>query len=431
MDLNETIHAFEEKNKRLILLQKVCNTLRGSMEVEEIFKLIGEGLTKDLGYKYFIVALVDKKANTLVDRFVSQLPHIINKVEKLINQKLIGHKIPLDETHIPHLKQLQKGEAVIFYDFADLLGPLFGTFVGRTLQKLLGTNLAISQPLMAKDELIGNMLIFSSKKEISEEEKELISTLAATAAISINQTQTVTSLQKAYEEISRLNDLRTNLLARVSHEYRTPITIIQGYAEILLNYFPEDSEQREFSQSIMNECSHLIFLVNRMIDLTKIEQSRFKMNFTQVDIQAILKKAVLGKKVEFEKKKIELETKIHEVLPLVTADELKIKRVFLDILDNALKFTPKGGKVRVETKLHPDSIDVIISDTGIGIKKEHLERIFDEFYQADSSSTREFGGLGIGLSIVKHIMNMHKGKLWIKSEEGGGTEVVVRLMVME
>ncbi|MFH1562899.1 MAG: hybrid sensor histidine kinase/response regulator [Nitrospirota bacterium] len=240
-----------------------------------------------------------------------------------------------------------------------------------------------------------------------------------------------TDLFTMQKEINKLHELKSNLLSRVSHEFRTPITIIQGYAEILRDYFPADSKQKEFIQHILTECHHIIALVNRMIDLTKLEQSRFKVNFAPIDILAILKKAILEKETGFEEKKIELETEIHKSLPLVLADEPKIERVFSHILDNALKFTPEGGKVKVETKLHPDSIDFVISDTGVGIKKEHLERIFDDFYQADSSSTRKFGGLGIGLPIIKYIVDTHRGKLWIKSEEVGGTEVVVRLPIME
>ena len=418
----------EESNKRLLVLQRVCDTMRGTLKLDEILRVIVDGITTGLGYRYATVSLVNKEENVFHVRVVSAQPLLLKKVERLLGEKVVGLKTSLTGEIIPHLKRLRNGETIIFHDLTELFGKGFGLSASNVLQELLKVKTVVSIPMLLRDELIGTILVFSLKGWISEEEKKLLATLASTAAISINQADIFVSLQKAYKEISSVEEMKTCLLQNVSHEFRTPITVIEGYAEILMESMM-DSVKREDFQVIIDECKNLDSLVNRMIDLAKLEEGRLRVRPSPTDIRLILERAILEKEEGFKKKGVHFESMIQGPIPSVWADGLAVERVFSCLLENALKFTPEGGRVTIETIVHPDSIDVVISDTGIGIKEERLKRITERFYQADPSLTREVGGLGIGLTVAKHIIDLHRGRLWIKSKEGVGTKVVVRLLV--
>ncbi|MFA5114758.1 MAG: ATP-binding protein [Candidatus Omnitrophota bacterium] len=224
-------------------------------------------------------------------------------------------------------------------------------------------------------------------------------------------------------ELRRLEKIRQDFVANVSHELRTPIASIKGYAETLLEGALEDKENaREFVNIIHQNSNRLASLINDLLDLSKIESGKMKMSFAPLDPTVLIRRAATVIENQAEAKSIALNTELPSGLPKVKADETRFSQVMINLLDNAIKYTPEGGTVSIAAKVVNDVLQVDVSDTGIGISEKDLPRIFERFYRVDKARSHELGGTGLGLSIVKHIVQAHGGQVWVRSElEQGST----------
>ncbi len=217
-------------------------------------------------------------------------------------------------------------------------------------------------------------------------------------------------------ELRKLERVRQDFVANVSHELRTPVSSIKGYAETLLEGAIDDKDNmKDFLNIIYQDSTRLASLIDDLLDLAKIESGKMNMVFTPLGIEPILTRClgVLGKLIK--DKHLAVTINIPEGLPKVTADDKRLTQVFLNLLDNAVKYTPEQGVVKVDVSFNDQFVQVDISDTGIGIPEKDLSRIFERFYRVDKARSREVGGTGLGLSIVKHIILSHGGQVWVKS----------------
>jgi two-component system phosphate regulon sensor histidine kinase PhoR len=223
-------------------------------------------------------------------------------------------------------------------------------------------------------------------------------------------------------ELRRLERVRQDFVANVSHELRTPISSIKGYAETLLDGAIEDKDNvKEFISIIYQDSNRLANLIDDLLDLSKIESGKMKMSFEPLDIKPILDRCLGVLEKTIRTKKLSLSVDMPGKIPKVLADEKRLSQVFLNLLDNAVKYTPDGGSIKVSISLSDKLVQVDIADTGIGIPEKDLSRIFERFYRVDKARSRELGGTGLGLSIVKHIVLAHNGQVWVKSEQGLGS----------
>ena len=223
-------------------------------------------------------------------------------------------------------------------------------------------------------------------------------------------------------ELRRLEQIRQDFVANVSHELRTPISSIKGYAETLLEGALEDKDNaKEFISIIYQDSNRLANLINDLLDLSKIESGKMKMNFSPLDAVSVIKRAITVIENQAKVKSISFKVNLAPELPKIKADETRFSQVMINLLDNAIKYTPENGSVTVAAKVVNNSLQVDIEDTGIGISEKDLPRIFERFYRVDKARSRELGGTGLGLSIVKHIVQAHGGQVWVKSELGLGS----------
>ena len=241
--------------------------------------------------------------------------------------------------------------------------------------------------------------------------------------------------QKLLNEKIEYENLRTAFFANISHELRTPLTVIfsaeQMLALILKKSHIESNIQdiNKYIYIIKQNCYRLIRLIGNFIDITKIDSAYFEICLKNKDIIKIVEDITLSVANFIEDKNLNLvfDTEIEE--KILAVDEDKMERVILNLLSNAVKFTPAGGSIHVNIYDKTDKIIISVKDTGIGIPKDRLDTIFDRFVQVDKSMSRNREGSGIGLSIVSSIIEMHKGKIFIKSEEGYGSEFIIELPV--
>ena len=229
-------------------------------------------------------------------------------------------------------------------------------------------------------------------------------------------------------ESKKLEKMRTEFVANVSHELKTPLTSIKGFVETLMAGAYQDTKSaKRFLEIIQRHAGRLENLVNDLLSLSSIESKDAEMNFESTSIVAALDAVTLLYKPQVEKRNQKLNVEIPKDIPPVLADRQKVEEVFSNLLDNAVKFSPHGGRISIRAKEENSYVCVDIQDNGIGIAEEHLPRLFERFYRVDKSRSKELGGTGLGLAIVKHIIQAHNGKITVQSEPEKGSTFTVYL----
>jgi two-component system phosphate regulon sensor histidine kinase PhoR len=223
-------------------------------------------------------------------------------------------------------------------------------------------------------------------------------------------------------DLRRLERVRQDFVANVSHEFRTPLTAIQGFAETLLSgALDEPSNRRRFVEIIREHASRLARLTEDLLKLSRIEAGQLKLEFRPVSVTQLIESCVETAHLKAVPRQLELNVHVPEGLPPVRGDANSLQEVLQNLLDNALQYTPAGGKIDVFAASSDGRVVVTVSDTGIGIPQVEQERIFERFYRVDAARSREAGGTGLGLSIARHIMEAHGGRLWVESAVGEGS----------
>lgn len=225
----------------------------------------------------------------------------------------------------------------------------------------------------------------------------------------------------------KLDNMRKEFVADVSHELKTPITSIMGYADTLLEGEYDKETQDKFLNVIASEARRMAKLVTDLLILSRYDSNKVKKETTEFDLGELVKKCQEKLQLEINKKGHEVECFVTANVPPVKADKDGIERVVLNILTNSIKYTKDGGSIKIYVGFVYNDAYIKVIDNGIGIPEEDLNRIFERFYRVDKARTREMGGTGLGLSIAKEILDQNNGSIDIKSEKGKGTEVVIRI----
>ena len=224
-------------------------------------------------------------------------------------------------------------------------------------------------------------------------------------------------------EMRRLEAVRRDFVANVSHELKTPLTSISGYAETLLGDSADAETTHRFLRTILSNARRMQRLVDDLLDLSRIEAGRWHPTLSEVDVAAVARECWAALAGRADSHHIELTLDVAPDAPTVEADLDAVRQILTNLMDNSLRYTPEGGHVICRTRRVRGGVAVSIRDNGSGITREHLPRIFERFYRADLSRSREEGGTGLGLAIVKHLVEAHGGRVSAESERGSGTTV--------
>ncbi|MBX7220452.1 MAG: response regulator [Blastocatellia bacterium] len=305
--------------------------------------------------------------------------------------------------------------------------PISYTVVGNNKipQALLGV------PLWQGNELQGTVLLQRySGVPFSDAQTQLLTTLASTLATALYNVRLFENLQQSFQEIRLANQLKSEFLNNVSHELRTPLTTIMGWAQILQARSSNLDRQAQTGIEQINRSSEtLMILINDLLDLSRLDQGTLEITPQTTDINRLIAQTVQSVTLSAGNKRIRVETDLGKPLPYLPVDPNRMKQVLWNLLTNAVKFTPHEGTIRVSSRFETNQVVIKVSDTGVGISPKALPYIFDRFRQADGSSTRQFGGTGIGLTIVKALIDLHGGKVTCESVLGTGTTFTVELRV--
>lgn len=267
---------------------------------------------------------------------------------------------------------------------------------------------------------------------------------AAITATYVELTQKNRSLEAAVARMRDTDRIKSNFLATMSHELRTPLTSVIGYSEMLLEGLagPLTGEQRDYLTIILGKADQLLQLITAVLDMSRLEAGAASLDVAPVPVDEVVGSVIACFAPPCQKRGIALETAIAAPLR-VAGDRRQIRQVLWNLVSNAVKFTPDGGRVVVEVRLGPLAPDgvstrpdnrlaahVEVTDSGIGIPREQLPHIFEPFFQVDSSSTREYGGSGLGLTLAKAYVEAHGGRMWVDSTPGRGSTFVVSFPVV-
>jgi PAS domain S-box-containing protein len=297
----------------------------------------------------------------------------------------------------------------------------------------------ICVPLISRGQVTGIISVESSDlNAFNQDDLRLLTTLANSLVILIERARLfeevekartelenrATELEEANKNLRELDRLKSQFLANMSHELRTPLNSVIGFSEVLVDQLngPLNTDQVEFAQDILDSGKHLLALINDLLDFSKIEAGRMGLEASTFDVTHLFNELRITISALVEKKSQVLVFRQEGENLCLTVDHLRIKQVFLNLLGNAIKFTPEGGTITVACrKVEPGWLLFSVQDTGIGIRPEDHELIFEEFRQVDGSFTREVSGTGLGLSISKRIVEMHNGRIWVESSLGAGS----------
>jgi len=302
---------------------------------------------------------------------------------------------------------------------AVIIGPL--QHLRRTAEQIASGDLSARSDVATGDELQDFSDAFNTMVY------ELRTSQETLEAVNRHLDSKISELGFANLQLFEANRLKDEFMANVSHELRTPLNSIIGFSEILEEQTRGalSDKQRRYVTNIAGSGRHLLHVINEILDLARIESGSMAVNVDLVSPRAVVQEVVsLFPKAQ---ERVKIEVQVDPEVPDIRSDESKLKQVLFNLVGNAIKFTPDGGRVRIEVTLVNDRIQIAVADTGIGISKKDQEVIFEKFRQVDGSATRKFGGTGLGLSITKELVRLLSGQIVTESEVGKGSTFIVSL----
>jgi len=280
-------------------------------------------------------------------------------------------------------------------------------------------------PMRIRDKTTGVLEALNKRKgDFTDMDVRMLSVIASQAAVAIHNANLVQALQHAYDELSRIDKIKSDFIAIASHELRTPLGVILGYATFLQE--EAQGEMSEHASAVLNSALRLRSLVEAMTNMNMLRLGSVKLDMQPVILQKAIQCALEEVSLAFESKRQSVALSMPGTSLVVSGDEEKLRLVFVNLLDNAMRFSPEDSRITIRTQVVKDEAKVEIQDEGIGIPPSELENIFKEFYQVEDHMTRRYGGLGLGLAIARSVVELHRGHIWAESDgPGKGSMFVV------
>jgi signal transduction histidine kinase len=300
----------------------------------------------------------------------------------------------------------------------------------RQMLERFGFRASLAVPLLREERIIGGLVVRrKSTGEFRPEVIELLKTFATQSVLAIQNARLFREIEEKSRQIEAANRHKSEFLANMSHELRTPLNAIIGFSEVLgERLFGELNEkQAEYTDDILSSGQHLLSLINEILDLSKVEAGRMELELATFDLPLAVDNARTFVRERATKHGITLDVAVDERLGDYVGDERKIKQILLNLLSNAVKFTPEGGRIGIKARQADDSVEISVTDTGIGIAPEDQPKIFEEFRQVGSDYSHKVEGTGLGLTLAKKFVELHGGRIWVESEVGKGSKFTFTL----
>jgi signal transduction histidine kinase len=286
-------------------------------------------------------------------------------------------------------------------------------------------------PLSARGRAVGLLsAYFKAPREISDTEARALRTVARLVSVAKENADLVNKLKENNLQLERANRLKSEFLASVSHELRTPMNAIIGYTKLMLDGLDGDLTEQQTAdlERVVQAADNLLGLINGLLDLAKIEAGKMELNLEEVDVAVVIDDVMDLVHPSADAKSLSIRAEVPAALPTAWADRARVRQVLVNLIANAVKFTEHGG-VTIRASVVDGWITMAVVDTGVGISPEAQTYIFEEFRQADASTTRRYGGTGLGLAISRRLIALHGGRIWVESTVGVGSSFLFTLPV--
>ncbi|MDB4973607.1 MAG: two-component hybrid sensor and regulator [Myxococcaceae bacterium] len=434
-ELSRLRAELEEQTRTLELLNATGAMVATSLDLESVVQAVTDAGTRLSGAQFgaFFYTVTNPEGVVLQLYTLSGAPR--SAFEKFAHPRAT-----------PVFAPTFRGEAVVrLHDVrADprygQIGPYFGMPPGH-----LPVRSYLAVPVVARSgEVLGGLFFGHEQAGVFTERAErLLIGVAAQAAIAVDNARLYEAAKRSSEdrarlleaeraaraEVERVSLLKDEFLATLSHELRTPLHAILGWSELLLSRLaPNDSSQQRGLETIARNARTQAKLIEDLLDMSRIMSGKLRFDVRSVEVSTVLEGALEAVQSAATTKSIRIVKHIDPALPVICADEGRLQQIVLNLLGNAVKFTPTGGNVELRAHVREDQLEIVVRDDGVGISSEFLPYMFERFRQADSSSTRRYGGLGLGLAIVKQLVELHGGSVAVDSEGvGHGAAFTLRI----
>jgi signal transduction histidine kinase/CheY-like chemotaxis protein len=428
-------HQLQDKNKQVMAqteqlasLSEVAQLVNSTLDIDQVMKTIMERLNREFDFTLMAIMFLDKERETLhLDRLHGDVPTALRDF-------LQGLHIPMSETESVFTIAVSSKAPHYLADVSRDKGAALG--VSAEIYQRVPAKSLIAFPLIKEDEVIGVLTFANTNKHFSLDDEDIdhIGRYVTYIVSALRNASDFREIQEARTAADNANKAKSQFLANMSHELRTPMNAVIGYSEML----EEEAEDRGLDdlipdlQKIRSASGQLLELINDVLDLSKIEADKVELYPERFDTDGLLADIESTAMPLFAKNNNRFELEKINQLGAIFVDQTRLRQVILNLLSNAAKFTSEGLiRLTAERTQHADSdwLVVNVTDSGIGMTPEQLERIFDPFSQADSSITREFGGTGLGLSISRKLCEMMGGSLTAESRKDVGSTFTVRIRV--
>lgn len=423
LELNKTQEELDKKLNSLYTLHKLSKAISATFDREKLFSQIDESFISELGFDRGLVVLAGKQKGELsLCVAVGYTTSEQEKIKKYLNEKDI-----IDKT----------GQALL----ADK--SLEADAVKRGLLQLFALASFCLVPIISQEAKLGLIMVGNDLPytKPTEADLEILSILAGQIASGVENaklyeqlwqshqdleqrvSQRTQELARANEKFKKIDKLKSEFVSAVSHELRTPLTSIKGYASILmaekLGALPGAVKQR--LEKINKHSDGLTKLVNDLLDISRVESGRVAMKITELNLKDVADGVGDILAPQIKEKNIQLHMDIPKGEASCLADKTQLERLLINLLGNAIKFSPEKGKIILRAKEIKGFLQIDVQDSGIGIAENAMAKIFEEFYREDNTINQKIRGTGLGLSLVKRIVEAHKGRIWVTSTLGKGT----------
>ena len=408
METARLFQAREGENARLLALQRAAATLSARTDPHEVFDMILRSAVQLFGHGNASLYTWDQEAGVL---------------------RLAENFDP--DGRVPDDAVLRPGEGVVgrvFESREPLTVKDYQTWEGRTaVGQQTGLRACIAVPLVRSGRALGALGIRSYDPAVTytADDAQMLALFADQAAAALTTVEAFSRQAQAVEQLERLNRAKSEFVSIVSHEFRTPLTGIQGFSEMMRDEQLSLEEMREYAGDINKDVQRLNRMINEMLDLDRMESGRMTIHAERVDFNAIVDDAAARVRPNAPNHTLTLD--LEPDLPQIDADRDRMMQVASNLLNNAVKYSPTGGRITLTTRAAGGQLHFDVRDEGLGIPRDALESIFERYSRVDSQATKDIPGTGLGLPIVRQIVQLHGGRVWAESELGRGSVFHVAL----
>ena len=397
------------KVDELEALREVGEAVSSSLDLDRVLATIATHAVELSGTDGGSIMEYDEPERRFLVRSVYRTP-------PEVVQRLQGVRIDIDATLVGRAARERRPIAVPDLSTVDLDPHLQILFDD-------GWRSLVAVPMLREERIVGSLIVRRKMTgDFTEETLDLLETFASQSALALLNAQLFRTLEERSAQLEVASRHKSEFLASMSHELRTPLNAVLGFSEVLLERMFGDinEKQEEYLRDIHGSGKHLLELLNEILDLSKVEAGQMELEFTLVEVPAVLEYAASMMRERAAAHSIALRVEVGEGVGEVEVDELRFRQVVLNLVSNAVKFTPDGGSVVVRAREVADELQVSVEDTGVGIPETDRERIFESFQQGGRGASRE-EGTGLGLTLSRRIVELLDGRMWLESEVGAGS----------